>query len=272
MPAIDQTMKGAAAGDLAILQRAAVEASGIAMAYFRADPAVWYKNEGNSPVSAADMAIDLYLRETLTAARPSYGWLSEETVDDADRLDREHVFVVDPIDGTRAYLAGLVDWCVSIAISRNGVAVAGVLAAPARGETWFGSLGQGAFLNGEPVAVHASAPGAPLRVSMPDSISGGVMASSRGLIERSKGGPSLALRLARVAGGEIDGVYVRPRASEWDIAAADVLLRETGHRLVDETGNEVTYNHPDPSRGLLVAGAREEVALLRSHLATGSGH
>lgn len=249
-----------------------MEAARIAMSFFRADPSVWYKNEGRSPVSEADIAVNLYLREALMAARPGYGWLSEETIDDDGRLVCEHVFVVDPIDGTRAYVAGLVDWCVSIAIVRNGAAVAGVLAAPARNETWSGSLGEGAFLNGERIGQHQDVPGAALRVSMPDALAGGIIASGDGLIERIKGGPSLALRLANVAGGETDGAYVRPRASEWDIAAADVLLRETGHGLVDESGHEITYNQPDPSRGLLMAGARQQLSLLGSHLVAPSGH
>lgn len=272
MPATDRPTLGAAAGDLELLQGVAAEAASIAMSFFRADPSVWYKNEGRSPVSEADIAVDRYLRETLMAARPDYGWLSEETVDDADRLACEQVFVVDPIDGTRAYVAGLVDWCVSIAIVRNGAAVAGVLAAPARNQTWFAALGRGAVLNGQPIGLHEDAPGAALQVSMPDSLAGGIIASGDGLIERTRGGPSLALRLAGVAAGETDGAYVRPRASEWDIAASDVLLRETGHRLVDEFGHEITYNHPDPSRGLLIAGAHRQLALLVSHLVAPSGH
>ena len=93
---------------------------------------------GTSPVSEADYAVDRYLRETLTAARPAYGWLSEETADSAGRLAASRTFVVDPIDGTRAFLDGRSTWCVSIAVVEDGHPLAGVLDCPATGEIFCG--------------------------------------------------------------------------------------------------------------------------------------
>ena len=137
------------ADDLALLIDAAQKAGEIAHSYFGRSPETWYKGKERSPVSEADMASDRFLRDTLLAARPSYGWLSEETLDDPSRLARERIFIVDPIDGTRGFIGGKTDWCVSVAIVENGVAVVGALASPARGNIWWASRGNGAFLNSE---------------------------------------------------------------------------------------------------------------------------
>ena len=248
------------ADDLALLIDATREAGAIAHAYFGREPETWYKGVERSPVSEADMASDRYLRERLLAARPDYGWLSEETLDDHSRLDREHVFIVDPIDGTRRVLGGKQDSCVSVAIAENGVAVAGVLASPARGDLWWASRGNGAFLNAEPlVSAESRPPVRPLLLSMPDMLANKALVEPGFPVERAPGGPSLALRLARVASGDLGGVVVRPRSNEWDLAAADVLLSETGHHLVDDAGKRVVFNRPDPSHGFLLAAAAGDI-------------
>ncbi len=140
------------ADDLKLILEAAREAGEIALSYYRRDPEVWFK-EGNSPVSAADLAVDRFLRDKLLAARPDYGWLSEETADQPDRLKAQRTFVVDPIDGTRAFIGGKDIWCVSIAVVENGRTIAGVLDCPARREVFTAAAGQGAFANGSAIAV-----------------------------------------------------------------------------------------------------------------------
>lgn len=257
------------ADDLALMVEASRLAADIAMSHFRQDPEVWYKNEGRSPVSEADIAIDELLKKVLLAARPDYGWLSEEAEDTEHRLAYSRVFIIDPIDGTRAYVAGRPDWCVSVGLVEDGKPVAGVLAAPARGEIWQGHSGGGAFLNdvrltaGEPEPQDAS-----LRVAVPDMVGKMMRPGAETSLKKVAGGPSLALRVAAVAQGELDGVFIRPQASEWDLAAADTLLAETGHILVDQAGVRMLYNQPDPSRGMLLAASRQQVpellALLQS--------
>ncbi|NLH79589.1 MAG: 3'(2'),5'-bisphosphate nucleotidase CysQ, partial [Phyllobacteriaceae bacterium] len=108
MPGADATLSE----DLSLLAETARAAGDVALSFFRRDPAVWHKS-GGSPVSEADVAVDRLLAERLCAARPAYGWLSEETADGPDRLERRRVFVVDPIDGTRAFLRGDEEWTVS---------------------------------------------------------------------------------------------------------------------------------------------------------------
>lgn len=259
--------------DLTLLSCVALEAAEIAMGYFGKSPQVWYKGVERSPVSEADLAVDRHIRERLLGARPDYGWLSEETVDDENRLSRGRVFIVDPIDGTRAYLAGKPDWCISLAVIADKEPLFGVLAAPVRQETWIASCGGGAHLNGRPLPLRPATGGAePLHVSIPDMLADPVLELGASRLVRAPGGPSLALRLAKVAAGEIDGAFVRPRAREWDIAAADLMLRETGHGLIDETGVPLRYNRADPSCGTLIAGGVGELAFLRSCLPAVPGH
>jgi myo-inositol-1(or 4)-monophosphatase len=267
LPAIE-----AHAEDLALMLEAADKAADIAMSFFRNDPDVWYKNEGRSPVSEADVAIDSLLQRLLLDARPGYGWLSEEVEDNDLRLACSRVFVVDPIDGTRAYVAGRKDWCVSIGLVEDGVPVAGVLAAPARGEIWQARLGGGAFLNDLRLGTATSGPGRALKVVLPDVVAESMLADVETRFEKLPGGPSLALRLAAVARGDFDGVYIRPRSNEWDLAAADVMLRETGHVLVEQTGALMRYNEIDPSRALLVAASGGHVAELLAPLKPALGH
>ncbi len=127
--------------DLDLLVGAARLAGARALDFFRKGPEVWWKNGGRSPVSAADFAANDILKKELLSARPNYGWLSEETDDDAGRLDCETVFVIDPIDGTRAFIAGKDIWCVSAAVVHRGKPVAGVLFAPSLGELFTASAG-----------------------------------------------------------------------------------------------------------------------------------
>ncbi|MCY0093937.1 3'(2'),5'-bisphosphate nucleotidase CysQ [Hoeflea ulvae] len=261
------------ADDLALMLEASRLAADIAMSHFRKDPEVWYKNEGRSPVSEADIAIDLLLRKMLTESRPDYGWLSEEAIDTEERLSHRRVFIIDPIDGTRAYVSGRPDWCVSIGLVEDGRPVAGVLAAPARGEVWLAHLGGGAFLDGVPLAMGDAAPSqTPLRVAVPDVVATEMRPGAKDSLDKVPGGPSLALRVAAVAQGSLDGLYIRPRSSEWDLAAADCMLAETGHVLVDREGNRLVYNAPDPSRGLLVAASHEQAPGLLELLRPANGH
>ena len=121
------------AKDLALMVEASRMAADIGMSHFRQDPEVWYKNEGRSPVSEADIAIDELLKKVLIGARPDYGWLSEEAEDTAHRLAYDRVFIVDPIDGTRAYVGGRPDWCVSVGLVENGKPVAAAFSSHPQG-------------------------------------------------------------------------------------------------------------------------------------------
>jgi myo-inositol-1(or 4)-monophosphatase len=259
LPAVDAAGLTDAAEELALLSEAAREAGAIAMRYFGKSPEVWMKG-GTSPVSEADYAADLYLRETLLKARPDYGWLSEETADDLARLAARRTFVVEPIDGTRGFLEGRRTWCVSVAVVEAGRPLAGVLECPASRETYWALPGGGAFRNGSPVRVRQAGP--IMEIAGPKPLLDRVPAKWQARLTRVSYIPSLAYRLAMIAGGALDATFVKPNAHDWDIAAADLILREAGGELLDEHGQAPVYGGETIRHGALAAGSGELLGVL----------
>jgi myo-inositol-1(or 4)-monophosphatase len=235
------------------------EAGALALLTFRGEIKSWTKG-ASSPVSEADLAVDALLRERLLAIHDA-GWLSEETEDDPARLQRPDVWVVDPIDGTRAYLAGLADWAVSVALVSAGRPVVAALYAPATDELFLGVAGGGATLNGAPLLASAGDALAGAKFSGPKRRLD-TLAAIEPHIEAMPRIPSLALRLARVATGALDGTFAGPNSHDWDLAAADLLVHEAGGAISTLTGQSLTYNRPDPVHGALVAAGRARHTLL----------
>jgi myo-inositol-1(or 4)-monophosphatase len=225
----------------------------MAMDYFGGSDLDVRLKDGESPVTKADYAVDRYLRETLLAARPDYGWLSEETADDdvAGRIAAPRTFIADPIDGTRAFIAGHAVWCVSVGLVEDGKPVAGVLECPALGETISATLGGGAWWNGQSIRV--AGPGSEPLIGGPRGLVDRFNASGAARARRHSHVPSLAYRLAMVARGSMDGSFVKPFASDWDIAAAALILTEAGGVFTDGHGDAVALNGVDPLKGTLVA-------------------
>ena len=237
------------------------EAGALALQTFRGELKSWTKGS-SSPVSEADLAVDALLRERLLTIRDA-GWLSEETEDDPARLQRAEVWVVDPIDGTRAYLAGLPDWAISAALVHAGRPVVAALYAPVTDELFLGVAGSGATLNGAPIRASAGDRLADAKFSGAkrrlDSL-----AAVEPRIRTAPRVPSLALRLARVATGELDGTFTAPNSHDWDLAAADLLVHEAGGLISTLTGQPLIYNRPEPVHGALVAAGRARHAVLLS--------
>jgi myo-inositol-1(or 4)-monophosphatase len=250
LPASD-TVTDDLRADLELIREAAREGGEIAMRHFGRDPEVWMKG-GSSPVTAADIAVDTFLRDALTAARPDYGWLSEETVDTTQRLSAPRTFVVDPIDGTRAFIDGRRTWCVSIAVVENGVPLAGVLDCPALEEVYEAVADGKATRNG--AAISVAVPGGGLRIAGPKPM----LAQAPDHLRSGKPMPyvpSLAYRIAMVASGDLDATFVKANSHDWDLAAADLILRRAGGAVLDVTGAAPFYAGPEPRRGPLVAGS-----------------
>ncbi|MBN9333295.1 3'(2'),5'-bisphosphate nucleotidase CysQ [Devosia sp.] len=236
--------------DLELLRATAVAAGIIASGYFRRDIKSWTKGNA-SPVSEADIIVDRYLAASLLSARPNYGWLSEETADNPSRLDCDRVFIVDPIDGTRAFLRGEDCWTVCLAVVEKGVPVAGVVYAPARNEMYEASLGGGARLNGEPLVRHRRA-GAPPLIPAPGAVH---QELQEGGLHYTRGPmyPSLAYRLLQVATGKLDAAVARRGSQDWDIAAAAVILKEAEMDLADVCSGFPQFNRRDVRHGALAA-------------------
>lgn len=231
------------ASDLALLTEAAREAGEIARGYWREDPQVWDKGN-DDPVSEADFAVDTHLRERLLAARPDYGWVSEETEDDVARLDAERVFIVDPIDGTRSFVKGQATWAHSIAVAENGVVTAGVVFLPVRDKLYAARLGHGATLNDRSI-----------KASRRETLDGADVLSPAASFqpERWKDTPpivtrhfrpSLAYRMALVGEGRFDAMITLRDAWEWDIAAGALIASEAGASVLDRKGAPLAFNSP----------------------------
>lgn len=200
----------------------------------------WEKEPGQ-PVCDADIAVDDMLRRDLMRIAPDAGWLSEETLDDGKRLDARRLWVVDPIDGTKDYLAGKPGWAVSVALIEQGAVVAGILAAPARNELWIAQAGRGAQRNGQVLRAGTRQSLAGARVpteKLPREDADMVM------VPRPN---SIALRMALVAADEADIVATARWGNEWDIAAAALIAREAGAVVTDALGQPLRFNQPKAS-------------------------
>ncbi|MEM7497936.1 MAG: 3'(2'),5'-bisphosphate nucleotidase CysQ [Pseudomonadota bacterium] len=251
--------------DRELLVEAAEIAGEIALSGFGGDYAIEDKPGGQGPVTEIDLAVDRALRERLTAARPGYGWLSEETADGPERLRADRIFIVDPIDGTRAFIDGQKGWAVALAVVEAGRVTAAAVRLPARGETYAAALGHGATLDGVPLAPRA----APARLSEaevlaarptfePEHWPGGVPEIRRTF--RS----SLAWRLCLVAAGRFDGMLTIRPSWEWDVAAGALIAAEAGRTVTDAMGAGLAFNaHTPRTPGIMAADPR-----LHAHLLT----
>lgn len=238
--------------DLALLEASAREAGALALTYFGKDPRSWFKDGNRSPVSEADLAVDRFLAERLLANRPGYGWLSEETADDLVRVTHQRVFIVDPIDGTRAFLASGEEWTISLAVVDGGRPVAGAVYCPVRDEMFLARKGGGAFLNGGRVTVSARSDLRGASLTGPHSIISNRDVADLGF-QASEVLRSLAYRLAMVACGRVDVGAARGGPKDWDLAAADLLVQEAGGRLTDLSGQPLIYNRERTGHPALVA-------------------
>jgi myo-inositol-1(or 4)-monophosphatase len=243
-------------GDHALAVAAVREAGRLALSYYQHDVKQWQKS-GDTVVTEADIAVNDLLQQRLAEARPDYGWLSEETEDDAARLTRRRVWVVDPIDGTKAFAAGTPDFCICVALVEAGKPVSAVLFSPASDEFFEATSGGGARCNGQPIAV-----------STRSEIEGCRMAAyapmfkhpawrepwpAMEVLQRD----SVAYRLALVACGQADAALGLNSKNDWDLAAADLIVREAGGIVSAHDGSALIYNRESARhRSFLAAGPR----------------
>jgi myo-inositol-1(or 4)-monophosphatase len=251
------------ARDVELLQDAVREAGQLAFSLFRTDLKNWTKG-ASSPVSEADIAVNDLLEARLRTATPDYGWLSEESVDDEDRLGRRLVWIVDPIDGTRGYLAGREDWCVSVALVEDAAPVLAAVFAPATKEFFFAARGKGATRNAAPIHVTAGTELDFARVAGPKPLVERLNPSSAEIVLHPRIG-SLALRLCRVAEGKLDAAFAGGQSRDWDLAAANLIVQEANGRMTALSGDPILYNRREVAHGMLVAAGRDRHASIVSH-------
>lgn len=250
------------AADRALLADVAQEAGMLALEYFGTTLKQWTK-QGNSPVSEADIAVNQLIYERLTAARSDYGWLSEETEDSTSRLSVKTIFIIDPIDGTRGFLAGKDEWCISLAVVEDGRPIAAALFNPLRKELYSTALHQGAYLGDMPLRIsdHSTLSGA--RIAGPPTLIHSIEEIG---ITRIKPVASLAYRIALVAAGHLDGTAIRAKSYDWDLAAADLLIHEAGGWLTNLSGQQPQYNQINTTHDVLIASGKSLHVELIDHV------
>lgn len=251
------------ARDRALLIETVREAGLLALAMRRTQLQTWTKGV-SSPVSEADIAVNDLIASKLRAL-PDYGWLSEESADDLLRLGKRRVWIVDPIDGTRGYLAGHDEWCVSVALVENVSPLLAAVFAPATDEFFLAERGQGTTCNGLPV-----------RATHGDDLDFSRIAGPKPLLEKLDLRPndaalcprisSLALRLCRVANGRIDAAFAGGQSHDWDLAAADLIVHEANGKMTSLGGEPILYNRAEVTHDVLVAAGHSRHARILAHV------
>ncbi len=254
--------------DFDLMIRAVREAGELALSYFgERENGTWLKADG-SAVSEADLAVDRLLHDRLLADRPDYGWLSEETEDDLVRLQKSRVWIVDPIDGTKAFLHNRPHWVVSVALVVDGSVEMGCLYNPVEDEFFEAGRGQGARLNGHPFEIEGRY-----------EIEGATIIAAPGRLQshfwpepwprvKSYMVNSVAYRMALVASNRADALLTLSGKSDWDLAAATLLVQEAGGVVTDHKGGTFSFNQKNTRHpSVLVANPRlQEKMLARTRL------
>lgn len=251
--------------DLRLLIDAAEAGGEIAMSHYQRDVKTYEKPDNLGPVTEADLEINAMLVDRLGSARPDYGWLSEESDDDPARLSQDRTFIIDPIDGTRSFIAGEPGFSVVIAIAEHGRVTQAAVHLPARGETFAAALGQGATKDGQPIAVSDNG-----------DIGSATVLTAKVQMQPDRWGPagpppverhfrsSLAWRLCLVAEGRFDAMLTFRRTYEWDIAAGALIAGEAGATVTDGASKPLRFNTPDAMQdGIIAAGPALHGEILR---------
>ena len=241
--------------DLELLISVAEEAAHIAVPLANGRADMWEKSGGAGPVTEADLAVNAMLEARLKAARPDYGWLSEETEDDPKRLQKPACFILDPIDGTRSFIAGEPSWAHSFATVQNGQVTAAVIYLPMLKRMYTATLSGGAMLNGKKIEVRKGRQLAEADILAakpalePTHWSGGKVPA----FERHHR-PSLAYRMALVAEGSFDGMITFRDTWEWDICAGALIAAEAGGLVSDRLGQALHFNRATAmTKGVIAA-------------------
>lgn len=251
------------AADLPLLVRAALDAGPIALRFWKNAPRAWDKGGTAGPVTEADLAVNEQLEATLRAARPDYGWLSEESADDPARRRAERIFIVDPIDGTRAFIAGQDGFCHAIAVAERGRVTAAAVYLPARDLIYAASVDGPATRNGDPVRPSdTDLPGARVLTSRA-SLDPAMWRTDRPPPFRREFRPSIAWRLCLAAEGRFDAALSLRPCWEWDVAAASLIAARAGCVATDMNGGALRFNSAAAQvAGVVVAGPRLHGAIM----------
>ncbi len=252
------------ARERAVAEDLARQAAQILLHYRRHGFDVEHKTSQDDPVTVADREASELIVAGLRAAFPDDGILSEELLDNADRLSRQRVWIIDPIDGTSEYVKGSPDYCVSIGLSVNGQPRVGVVLAPENDELFSGVVGQGVWKNGQPSGFSRRVPNESI-IAVSDTEHAREL--HRYPLPSMMPSGSIALKMARISAGEADATFTMSPRSEWDVAAGMALIEAAGGMTTRRNGQPIVLNSPQPNiaRGVL-AGRPDVVEWLKGEL------
>jgi len=230
------------ARELEAARQAALAAGAILERYYREHGYDIDSKGKDNPVTTADFEADAHLKQLLHGGFPEYGWLSEETADDGDRLNRERVWIVDPLDGTKEFIKGIPEFVVAIALTEAGAPVLGVTYNPIKRELFAGGVGFGCFVDHAPAAVSSTRTleRATILASRSETSRGEWKAYEGSMTVRAIG--SVAYKLALVAAGRADATFTLTPKSEWDIASGAALILAAGGMVTDVHGEPIVFN------------------------------
>lgn len=241
------------------LQQIVCEAGRIGLSYFGKNIKNWQKPD-DTPITEADLAVNDFLDERLKKLMPEFGWLSEETVDNLERQEKEYIWIVDPIDGTKAFIKGMAEWVVSVAIVKDNRPVLGLVYDPIAEILYYAQTGQGAYI------INAKNQQVKITPTDKQNVHDAQILAYKFHFDRMTTRSeyiwpdmqyqivnSMAMRVALVACGEFDAMVSFTNKGEWDIAAVDVIIHEAGGYITDGFGQLLTYNKTKPSLPHMVA-------------------
>ena len=233
------------------------EAGALARTHFGTDLVIETKPDG-SKVSSADYAVNHYLEATLRPLAPEIAWLSEESPRQNDRLKAEHTWIIDPIDGTSSFLNHEEDWCIAVALVKNGAPLLGAVYNPMRDELFFAQQNQGAFLNQARLAISKTAELARATIITSNSHFNRTF-KARPTQPENQTEPkrfwrcSMAYRIALVAAGQAEATISLTPKNDWDIAASHLILEEAGGKISSPEGKPLIYNRDEITHNGVVA-------------------
>jgi len=241
------------AAELELARKAALAAGEILTRYWnRRSYTIGSKGRDN-PVTSADLEADSAIKQLLSPAFPDYGWLSEETADNSDRLKRKRIWIVDPLDGTKEFIEGVDEFAVAIALAEDGVAVVGVTYNPIKRELYWAARGTGCHLGRKRVRVSRTRElGRATILASRSELSRGEWESAKKTMTVKATG-SVAYKLALVAAGAADATFTNSPKSEWDIASGAALIAEAGGQIADIEGHALRFNQERVTIGGLIA-------------------
>ncbi len=250
--------------NLALAKKAALEAGRVAMSYFQTSTYEIKDKSFNNPVTTADHKANKIIKDILFQDHLGYGWLSEETVDSEDRLSKDYVWVVDPIDGTKEFIEGVPQFSISIALVYLGNPIIGVIYNPSTDELFSASKGMGSFYNDKKVKCIEANKELIALVSRSE-MKRGLWDNYKKIFKELRPIGSVAYKIGLIGAGRADIFATLCPKNEWDICAGHCIINESGGVILDLYGKSIKYNQKNTliQQGLIAGSKNKADSVLK---------